>query len=259
MRTPFLNTYVDAISIDDVEKEVLHAIESGKKKHLVFINALKISEIEDSPALKEAVEAADYILADGVPVLWVSRLFGRPLPGRVNGTDLFERLLERAEERGKSIFLLGAREENLSRLVAVINKRFPKLRIAGFRNGYFTDAQDAEVIDKINASKADILFLGFSSPKKELWAYKYKDKIHAPIIQGVGGSFDVVAGIIPRAPKWMQRCGLEWLDRVIKEPRRMFGRYLRSNSRYVYLVLKYYLLKRFSSSTLVTVSKGNSH
>lgn len=250
MRYRFLNTYVDCISLDAVEAEVLDAIEQRQKKHLVFVNALKTFEIERDPRMAEALEGADYILADGVPVLWASRMLGRPLPGRVNGTDLFERLLLRAEERGKSVFLLGARQENLDALVEALKKRLPTLKIAGTRNGYFSDMEDDEVIDLINQSNADILFLGFSSPKKELWAYKNKGKITVPIIQGVGGSFDVVAGIIPRAPRWMQRWGLEWLDRVIKEPRRMFFRYLRSNTSFVLLVARCWFRERFSKITV---------
>ncbi len=249
MRYRFLNTYVDAISLDGVEAEVLAAIDRREKKHLVFINALKTFEIERDPRMAEALAGADYILADGVPVLWASRLLGRPLPGRVNGTDLFERLLARAAEEGRSVFLLGARQENLDALVVALRERFPDLRIAGSRHGYFSEDQDDEVIELINRSNADILFLGFSSPKKELWAYTNKGRIQVPIIQGVGGSFDVVAGIIPRAPLWMQRWGLEWLDRVIKEPRRMFIRYLRSNTSFVLLVIRYWFRERFSKAT----------
>lgn len=249
MRQRFLNTYVDAISLDGVEAAVMDAIEHRVKKHLVFVNALKTFEIARDPRMGEALSAADFILADGVPVLWASRLLGRPLPGRVNGTDLFERLLARAAEKGKSVFLLGATQEALDALVQTLRTRFPTLNIAGARNGYFSDEHDEEVIACINRSNADMLFLGFSSPKKELWAYKHKGRITVPIIQGVGGSFDVVAGIIPRAPVWMQRWGLEWLDRVIKEPRRMFFRYLRSNTSFVLLVLKYWFRERLLKRT----------
>jgi N-acetylglucosaminyldiphosphoundecaprenol N-acetyl-beta-D-mannosaminyltransferase len=234
-RYRFINSYVDAISLDDVERELLAAVERREKKHVVFINALKICEIERSPAVAEAVKNAEYILADGVPILWASRLFGRPLNGRVNGTDLFERLLESAARQGKSVFFLGTTQRNLEVLLSTVRKRYPSLRIAGARNGYFQDADDEAVIRQINDSDADILFVGISSPKKEVWVYKYKHRLQATVIQGVGGSFDVVAGIIPRAPRWMQRSGLEWLDRVFREPRRMFMRYLTNNTRFIFL------------------------
>lgn len=237
-RYRFINTYIDAISLDEVEQELLAAIERNEKKHVVFINALKICEIEKNPAVAEAVSQAEYILADGVPVLWASRLFGRPLRGRVNGTDLFERLLASAEKKGKRIFLLGATQANLDTLIVELRKRFPALQIAGYRNGYYTDADDMEIVRQINDSNADMLFVGISSPKKELWVYKYKHLLRSPVIQGVGGSFDVVARIIPRAPLWMQRSGLEWLDRVAREPGRMFMRYLTNNTKFIFLLAR---------------------
>jgi N-acetylglucosaminyldiphosphoundecaprenol N-acetyl-beta-D-mannosaminyltransferase len=251
-RHRFINTYVDAISLDDVERELLAAIERGQKKHVVFINALKICEIEKNHAVAEAINKAEYILADGVPVLWASRLFGRPLRGRVNGTDLFERLLASAEKYGKRVFLLGATQTNLDTLVAKLGERFPALHIAGSRNGYYTDADDLNVLREINESQAELLFVGISSPKKELWVYKYKHELRPAVIQGVGGSFDVVAGIIPRAPRWMQRSGLEWLDRVAREPRRMFMRYLTNNTQFLFLLAKTFvreiILKRTSTT-----------
>jgi N-acetylglucosaminyldiphosphoundecaprenol N-acetyl-beta-D-mannosaminyltransferase len=244
IRHKIINTYVNAISLDNVVTEVFAAIGRGEKKHIVFINALKIYEIKKDARMAKAVEEAEFILADGVPTVWASILLGRRLPGRVNGTDLFERLLKESAHRNTKVFLLGASQKSLERLESRLRELYPALQIAGARNGYFTDSQDGEVIGQINQSGADILFLGFSSPKKELWAHKYKHAITVPIIDGVGGSFDVVAGIIPRAPLWMQKSGLEWLHRVIKQPRRMFRRYLVSNSVFVYLVLRSFITER---------------
>jgi N-acetylglucosaminyldiphosphoundecaprenol N-acetyl-beta-D-mannosaminyltransferase len=243
-RVPFINTWVDAISLENAVNVVFDAIEARQKLHLVFLNALKVYEIHRDARVGKGMREAELILADGVPVLWACRLFGRPLPERVNGTDLFQLLLRGAEQRGKRVFLLGATQQNLERLVTTIQRRHPKLAIAGWRNGYFRAEDDREVIAEINRTNADILFLGFSSPKKELWANEYKYDLNVPVIQGVGGSFEVVAGIIPRAPGWVQKSGLEWLVRVIREPRRMFMRYARSNSMFVYLVFKTWVRER---------------
>lgn len=253
-RIPFLNIWVDVISLGQVVEAVFAAIEQGDKLQLVFLNALKIYEIQKDPRMARAMQEAELILADGVPVLWASRLLGRPLPGRVNGTDLFEILLAGAEQRGKRVFLLGATQQNLERLVEVLRQRHPKLKLVGWRNGYFSDDDDQEVINQINESKADLLFLGFSSPKKELWANKYKKVLNVPVIQGVGGSFDVVAGIIARAPRWAQRSGLEWLIRVIREPRRMFVRYLRCNTVFIYLVVQAWVRERILGRAPITWS-----
>jgi len=238
-RIEILNSYVDSISIQDVATELFKNIDNSKKSLVLFLNALKIYEISKNAELKNCLESADYLLADGVPIVWVSKIFGKSLPGRVNGTDLFELLLKNAEIKNKSVFFLGAKQEVLEQMVSNIKKRHPKLKIAGYRNGYFKDSDDKDVIDLINNSHADILFLGFSSPKKELWSSKYKERLNVNVIQGVGGSFDVLAGKIKRAPVFLQKIGLEWFYRFLREPRRMFKRYLITNTYFVFLTLNY--------------------
>jgi len=238
-RIEILNSYVDSISIQDVATELFKNIDNSKKSLVLFLNALKIYEISKNAELKNCLECADYLLADGVPIVWVSKIFGKSLPGRVNGTDLFELLLKNAEIKNKSVFFLGAKQEVLEQMVSNIKKRHPKLKIAGYRNGYFKDSDDKDVIDLINNSHADILFLGFSSPKKEIWSSKYKDSLTVNVIQGVGGSFDVLAGKIKRAPVFLQKIGLEWFYRFLREPRRMFKRYLITNTYFVFLTLNY--------------------
>jgi N-acetylglucosaminyldiphosphoundecaprenol N-acetyl-beta-D-mannosaminyltransferase len=243
-RIKILNAYVDKVSLNEVKEEIFNAIEKREKKHIVYLNGLKIYEINKNPLIKKAIDEAEFILADGVPLVWVSKLFNNPLPGRVSGTDLFELLLEECEKRSRSVYFLGSREQVLLKMIDYIKEKHPKLRIAGYRNGYFTDIDDERIINEINASKADVLFIGISSPKKEVWANKHKNRITVPIIKGVGGSFDVLAGTVSRAPKWMQECGLEWLHRVIKEPKRMLKRYLITNSYFLYLTIKYLIARK---------------
>jgi len=244
-RIKFANTFVDKIDINDVVKLVAKNIRLNIKTHIVFLNALKISEIDKNSSIKKAMHEAELILADGVPIVWLSKLFGNPLPGRVNGTDLFEKLLKWANDNSKNIFLLGSTEENVGLLVTKLENKYPNLGIT-YRNGYYKENEDQQVLNLINSSNSDILFIGFSSPKKEVWVNKYKNKINVPIIQGVGGSFDVLAGKIARAPKWVQKYGLEWIYRVIKEPRRLFVRYLVSNTVFIYIVIKYAIKNLFN-------------
>ena len=244
-RVNLLNIAVDKIKTEEVIREIFEAIEKGEKKHIVFVNALKVYLVDKDPELKKSIFDADLVLPDGMPIVWISRLFNRQLPERICGTDLFEILLKECENRNKSVYFLGSKDEILKKMLNVINRTNPKLRIAGFRNGYFSDFDDDNIINEINNSKADILFIGISSPKKEIWAYKYKAKINTPVVMGVGGSFDVLAGVVSRAPKWMQKVGLEWFYRVIMEPRRMLGRYLKTNLYFVFVVLKYLINEKF--------------
>ena len=235
VRYKFINTYVNCIDIEEVVRRVNVLIEKRVKTHIVFINAYKIYQISRDPQLAKAISEADFILADGVPIVWASRLLSIPIKGRVNGTDLFERLLYMASKLKKRVFLLGSTQKNIKLLVKELKKNYPGLIVSGFRNGYFNDTQNIEIINQINKSNADILFLGFGSPKKEIWPNQIKSYVNLPIIQGVGGSFDVLAGVLPRAPVWMQKNGLEWLFRLVQEPKRMFKRYLISN--FVFLIL----------------------
>jgi len=240
-RINLLNFEIDVVSFNDTVNLLFENIDKQIKSFVFFINALKVYELDKNAELKNAMLNFNFLLADGVPIVWASKLFKKTLPGRVNGTDLFEKLMEEAEKRNKSVYFLGATQGNIERLIEVIKNKHPKLNIAGFRNGYFKKEEENEVVEQINQSKTDILFLGFGSPKKELWAHTYKDKLTVPVVQGVGGSFDVVAGIIHRAPLWMQKSGLEWFYRVLKEPRRMFKRYFITNGYFIYTLAKYYL------------------
>jgi N-acetylglucosaminyldiphosphoundecaprenol N-acetyl-beta-D-mannosaminyltransferase len=147
-------------------------------------------------------------------------------------------LLQLAADEGYSIYLLGARQDVLEQCVGVIRKRHPSIKIAGYRNGYFKPGEFGTIIKTVNTAKPDLLFLGMGSPMKERFAFENRENLRVPIVQGVGGSFDVIAGIVKRAPLWMQRWGIEWLFRVIQEPRRMFWRYLTTNSIFLWLLAR---------------------
>src|SRR5262249_24337005 len=152
--------------------------------------------------LERSVLSAHLVGADGVPVVWASGLLGNTLPGRVNGTDLMDQLLERANVRGYAIFFFGATEEVLQKVLAKVRAAYPGVRIAGYRNGYFSKSAEPTIVRQIKESNAEILFIAFGTPKKEVWARQYLTAMGVPVVHGVGGSFDVLAGVIPRAPLW---------------------------------------------------------
>ncbi len=201
-------------------------------------NAAKIVNLRKDPLLRDSLLEADVLVADGQSVVWASRLVGRPLPERVAGIDLFEQLLELADRQGLAVYLLGARPEVLATLVQRIRSDHPHLRVAGARDGYFTPDEAGAVADDIAASGADMLFLGMVSPKKETFLATYGDRLHVPVLHGVGGSFDVLAGITRRAPRSWQRLGLEWAYRLVQEPRRLWRRYLFTNTAFIGLTLR---------------------
>lgn len=232
-RFPIFNTYVNALSMDETIACVETIIEKGTPTQHVVINAAKINLMRDDPALTEIVNACPLINADGSSVVWAAKQLGIPLIERVTGCDLFQNLVSIAAEKGYKVYLFGAREEVIQEVKRIFERQYPALQIVGYRNGYFTEEDEPEMVNDMAASGADMMFVAFSSPKKEYWVHKYLDRLQIPFVMGVGGSFDIVAGKTKRDPKWMQKIGMEWFYRFAQEPRRMWNRYVVGNAQFI--------------------------
>jgi N-acetylglucosaminyldiphosphoundecaprenol N-acetyl-beta-D-mannosaminyltransferase len=235
-RATVLGCELDRFNMNEAVDRCRELIESRRGGHHVSVNAAKLIALRSDPRLRAIVQAAEVVTADGTAVVWASRLLGDPLPTRVAGIDLLARLLEMSAERSYRVYLLGARREVLERAVANIRARHPQIVIAGYRNGYFSDEENDDVCAEVRAARPDILVVGMSSPRKEYWLADHGRRLGVPLMLGVGGSLDVWAGIVARAPRWMQRAGLEWLFRLVQEPRRLWRRYLVTNALFVGLV-----------------------
>jgi exopolysaccharide biosynthesis WecB/TagA/CpsF family protein len=192
-----------------------------------------------SPALRAAMLAADLIHADGMPLVFASRLKGSiPLPERVATTDLFHDVASRAQTAGASFYLLGASAEVIDAAIGNVRRAYPQLKLAGYRNGYFAPSQENEIVAEIDGSGADILWIGMGFPAEIAFALRNRARLpRVGLIKTSGGLFDFVAGRNRRAPRWMQAAGLEWLYRTAREPRRLLSRYLTTNPYAVYLLL----------------------
>lgn len=237
-RLPILNTYVSPLTMDETIARVEELIAAGKPVQHVAINASKINLMRKDESLRRIVNNCPIISADGASILLAARILGVPVPQRVTGCDLFQRLVAVAGKKGYSVYLLGARQEVVEAVAEIFRREYPGLRIAGYHNGYFTPEEEPELVKSIAASGADMLFMAISSPKKEYWLHKYLRDMKVPFVMGVGGSFDVVAGVTKRAPLWMQRMGLEWLCRLLQEPSRLWKRYLVGNTSFLFYVLR---------------------
>lgn len=239
VRQFFVSCPVDLMTKVEVLESFSQLIRGGEKGKVVqFVNANKVVIAEKDAVMRRYLEAAYFILADGMPLVRLSRWLGFRIPERIDGIGLMHDLIQMAAEQGHTVYFLGAKEEIVSRAVDNLKVEFPALKVAGYRNGYFKPDEIDEIICQINDSKADILFLGLPSPLKEQFAFEHNKKIQVSLIQGVGGSFDVFSGMVNRAPEWMQRFCLEWFYRVIQEPRKMFVRYLIGNTIFLYLVMR---------------------
>ena len=240
------NCPIDALTMKETVQIVDNVIKEGKHIHHAVVNVAKIVKMQEDKELYNSIVNADIINADGMPIVWASRLLGKPLPERVAGIDLMQELIKLAYNRKYKIFFFGAKEEVVKKVVEKYSKEYSPEIIAGYRNGYYSEEEEPLIAKQIAESGANILFVGISSPKKEKFLYKYKHILkNVNFIMGVGGSFDVIAGKIKRAPKWMQKCGLEWVYRLVQEPRRMWRRYLIGNTKFIILVIKEFLKTRF--------------
>jgi N-acetylglucosaminyldiphosphoundecaprenol N-acetyl-beta-D-mannosaminyltransferase len=229
-RIDFIGCPLDLITSRELLDELRPLIQARDSSRVIqFTNANKIAQVSRDPGMGEIMQRAHYVLADGMPLLPMGRMLGVRIPERIDGIGLMGRLLGWAEEHGFSVFLLGAKQEVLEACVGKVGEKHPRLKIAGSRNGYFKADEAAAVAETVRDSGADILFLGMGSPMKEKFADEYAQLIGVPVIQGVGGSFDVIAGVVKRAPRWVQKMGMEWFYRVIQEPRRMAWRYATTN------------------------------
>lgn len=227
-RVSILGVPVDALTMDETVEIARSMVRSGRPHQHVGFNAALVVESERDPALRRVLERCDVVSADGMSAVLAGRLVGQRVPERVAGIDLFQRLVAAAHVDGSSVYFLGATADVVERTVAVFGERHPGLRVAGYRDGYWKD--DASVVRAIRAARPDYLFVAIPSPRKELWLDRYLDDLGVPFAMGVGGSFDVVAGKVKRAPRWIQDAGFEWAWRLAQEPRRMWRRYLFSNA-----------------------------
>jgi N-acetylglucosaminyldiphosphoundecaprenol N-acetyl-beta-D-mannosaminyltransferase len=237
-RVQLFGLIVDVVTLETALGRIEQLMGEGGIHQHVAVNVDKVVKAAGDHELRQAINSADLVTADGQPVVWASWLLGKPLPERVTGVDLMTRLFVLAQERGYSIFLLGARPWVVERVQQRLRREYPGLRIAGAHHGYFSAAEEPLVVESITTARPDILFVAMSSPAKERFIARWKGRLGARFVMGVGGAFDVYAGVVGRAPRWMQRLGLEWLFRLIQEPKRMWRRYLVDDVAFVKLLLR---------------------
>jgi len=245
-RIEMFGAKIDPLTMQETLESIEKIIDQRQPTQHVVVNVAKLVMMQEDEKLRNIVNSCGLINADGQGIVWGAKLLGIGIPERVAGIDLFQNIVRMASERNYKLYFLGAKEEVVTKVVKLFEFRYPRLKVAGFRNGYFKEEEEAEIIEDIRRSEASVLFVAMGSPKKEIFLNKYINDMGVPFVMGVGGSFDVIAGVTKRAPVWMQRIGMEWFYRFLCEPRRMWRRYLVSNTIYLGMILK----------ALVTGKKG---
>lgn len=237
-RVLLYETPVDLLSMEETVERAALAMRTKTRIRHTALNVAKLIKLDSDPELAQDVRESDIVGIDGMGVAWALKLFGVEQAERVPGVDLFLAILEFSAKAGFKPFILGAKQDVLERAMAEAQSRYPGLEFAGSRNGYFTAEEEAGIVEQIRSSNADCLFVAMPTPRKERFLHKHADNLGVPFIMGVGGSVDVLAGHVSRAPGWMQRFGLEWLHRLLQEPRKMFWRYASTNAAFAWLLLK---------------------
>lgn len=236
-RIDFLNCPVDVASMRETVERIDVAVAAGHFTQHVVVNVAKIVNMQNDHQLDASICECDIINIDGMGVVLGARLLGHNVRERVAGVDLFHELLKMSARKDYSVYLLGARDEVVCETARRVLQLYPGLKLAGYHHGYFWDDEEA-MVKKVHESGAQLLFVAITSPKKENFINRWRERLGVTFVMGVGGTFDVVAGKVKRAPLWMQNYGLEWLYRVIQEPRRMWKRYLSTNAKFAWMLLK---------------------
>lgn len=237
-RIDFLDCPLHMITPAEVLEQATAALGGQGRLRIEGLNVAKLVEARGDPALLAALREAEVVHVDGAGISLGLKALGMVAPERRAGIDLMGDLCGLAAAMGIGVYLLGARPEVVQAAARRLLDRTPGLKIAGIRDGYFAAEQEAEVVQDIRRSGAGILFIGISSPKKERFLQLHWQQLGVAVGMGVGGSFDVVSGVLQRAPIWMQRYGLEWLYRLKQEPARLFERYARTNLCFLYLLVR---------------------
>jgi N-acetylglucosaminyldiphosphoundecaprenol N-acetyl-beta-D-mannosaminyltransferase len=246
MSVKILGMRVDATSYPAAQEQIMNWARAGESGYICVANVHMTMEAYDQPDFRVMVNAANLVVPDGVPLVWMMRRLGFPQQERVYGPDLTLRILEAAAQEGIPVGFYGSTSPTLERLLENLRRRFPALQVAYRCSPPFrplTPEEDEAVVREMNASGIRVLFVGLGCPKQERWMAAHKGRVQA-VMMGVGAAFDFLAALKPQAPRWMQRAGLEWLFRLLSEPRRLWRRYFYHNPRFAVLALSQLLRER---------------
>lgn len=242
-RIKFLNIEVDNLTMKQTVEEIERLILKRGNAYLVTPNVNHIVLVEENEAFQNACREADLVVTDGKPLVWISRKLGNPIVEKVSGSDLFPCVCEMAAIKGYSVFLLGAAEGIADKAAKNLKEKYPGLKVSGTYSPVFGFEKDETEIDniiqKVNQADPDILAVSLGSPKGEIFIHQNLSRLNVPISMQIGAAMDFIAGNVKRAPQWMSACGIEWLYRTIREPKRLAGRYWHDAKKIVPIIKKY--------------------
>lgn len=238
-KSAILGVQTDAQTFEESIQTLMEWAAQPQKRYVSTCPVYTLMMCREHADVMQAVNGADMVTADGMPIVWEQRRRGNPLAERVYGPGVMRVLCQRTAGTGLKHYFWGGMPEVTEKLVERLTSKHPDLAVAGYYSPPFAplgDAPDAEAVERLNASGANIVWVGLGSPKQDLWMWQHRPVLNAPLLIGVGAAFDMLAGFKRQAPEWMQRRGLEWVFRLLQEPRRLGRRYLVYNPRFVWEV-----------------------
>ncbi|OPY56461.1 MAG: putative N-acetylmannosaminyltransferase [Pelotomaculum sp. PtaU1.Bin035] len=247
MKVDLLGAKIDALGLDETVGRIAEFIRAGRPHWVMTINPEFLYRAQFDSELRDLAKRADLVTPDGVGIVWACRVAGNPVPERVTGIDLMLRLVESAAVKGWRIFLLGAAPGVADEAAVRLRLSYPDLQVVGVCHGYYKEDEEAEAAGVVREARPDLLFVALGAPKQERWMDRYLIETRAAVAVGVGGSFDVLAGRVRRAPRWIRRLHLEWLFRLVKEPSRWRRQLVLPL--FAWRVIKEYKLKKFPPET----------
>jgi len=241
-KVELLGALIDNLTWDETVERIFDLVAKGEPSFVVTPNVDHIMRLQESEDFRKIYASAHLVLADGMPLLWGARFLGRPIREKISGSDLLPTIASEAAKRGASLYFLGGRKGAAAMAAEVFTARYPDLNVCGYYCPPWGFEYNSEELSKIESlikqARPDILFVGLGSPKQENWIFQYYQKIGVPVSIGSGVSFEFIAGMVKRAPGWMQNCGLEWFWRLLMEPGRLWRRYLVADMPFFRLLLR---------------------
>ena len=245
-RVNFFGVNIDLFTMEETLAKISEFIETRQCVQHVVVNVAKLIYAQKDAELREIINSCGLINVDGSGIILGAKFLGINVPERVTGIDLMQNLIQYSSKKGYKVYFFGAEEAILQKVINIYKQKYPELIISGYRNGYYLPEEEENIALDIKNSGADILFVAMGSPKKEIFLNKYMNTMEVPFTMGVGGSFDVIAGKVKRAPDWAQKLNSEWIFRLVQEPRRMWKRYLITNSVFAAMLISEYFKQKLS-------------
>jgi len=251
----FLGIGINELNVEEFLRCILQYAVFEKRKFVTYLNAHCFNLAIKDKKYRQILSVSDIVYPDGISIVWAARILGYSLPERVNAADFFGRFCRETQDRKISLYLLGGSENTIKKAIERLKANYPRLKVHGSYNGYFSENEEIKIIEEINRQRPHILLLGLGAGRQEKWVFRNLNKLDVNVVWAVGGLFNLLSGELKRAPRWMIKAGLEWLYRLIQQPNKLWRRYLIGNTIFIFLVFREFLRNLYQAKIYYVIKK----